>query len=296
MVTRPGPHPGVALSPIRAAHQESQLDLSWPIVLAVADEVDFNPWAPQSVPPQPTTATPRPERPRRRPWRVVYWVTLGLLCAAVVGLIVGSRVTSGGVRVSSSTMAPVAQPGSLVVYQRGAGGVVRGDVVIVHVAGGLLLRRVIGLPGDRVTCCDAAGRVDVDGKALVESYLAPGVAPSQAPFAVTLSPSQVWVMADNRGIAVDSRSWGPLPMSDIVGRAVGLYAAGRWTELHTPETFIADGLAPADHRTPVPLLLFGLTLVAIAAVIVQGTAGTITWAVRRRRRKRRRQAPPSASP
>jgi len=192
-------------------------------------------------------------------------------------------------------MTPTVQQGSLVVYQRGDAGIVRGDVAIVQVPGGLLVRRVIGLPGDRVTCCDAAGRVAVDGKALVESYLAPGVAPSQAPFAVTLGPGQMWVMADNRGIAADSRDWGPLPMSDIVGRAVGVYAAGRVTDLRTPETFVADGLAPADHRAPLPLALLGLTLIAIAAAIVQGAAGTITWAVRRRRRKRRQQAPPPAA-
>jgi signal peptidase I len=223
---------------------------------------------------------------------VVYWVTFGLWCAAVVGLVVVGRLTFAGARVPSSgisTMGPTIQSGRVLVYQHGASGIVHGDVVMVQAPGGLDVRRLIGLPGDRVTCCDSAGRVDVDGKALVESYLPSGVAPSLVTFAVTLGPGQVWVMADERDVAVDSRSWGPLPMSDIVGRVVAVTAPGALTELKTPETFIADGLAPADNRIDLPLLLLVLVGLAIAAVIVQGTARTIVWGVRRRRRKRRQR-------
>lgn len=67
------------------------------IVLAVTDEVDFSAWPPPPDPWGSTTAMQGPVAPRRRrPWRVVYWVTLGLLCAAVVGLIVGFFMTFGG--------------------------------------------------------------------------------------------------------------------------------------------------------------------------------------------------------
>ncbi len=231
-----------------------------------------------------------PVPPRRRPWRIVYWVTFGLLCAAVVGLIVGFFMTFRAARVPSSSMAPAIQAGDLVNYQRGASGIVRGDVVMLQVPGiGLVVKRVIGLTGDRVTCCDSAGRVAVDGKALAEDYLPPGVAPSQVTFAVTLGSGQVWVMGDNRTISLDSRSWGPLAMSDIAGRVIQVYRPGGRTLLRTPATFTADGLAPADHRIPLPFLLLGLALLAILAVIVQGTVGIIMWVVRRRRRKLRQQ-------
>jgi signal peptidase I len=229
--------------------------------------------------------------PRRRPWRITYWVTFGLLCVAVVGLAVGFLMTFRDARVLSSSMAPTIQPGDLVGYQRGATGIARGDVVLLQYPGvGLVVKRVIGLPGDRVTCCDSAGRVAVDGKALAEDYLPPGAAPSQAKFAVTLPPSRVWVLGDNRLDSLDSRIWGPLPMSDIVGRVITVSRPGSRTLLRTPATFTAGGLAPADHRIPLPFLLVGLALAAILAVIVQAAAG-ITVRVMRRRRRRLRQQP-----
>jgi signal peptidase I len=221
----------------------------------------------------------------------VYWVTFGLLCSAAVGLIADTFLTVGTARLpaSSSSMAPTVQPGDLVVYQHSTSGIVRGDVVLLQVPGvGLVVRRLIGLPGDRVTCCDSAGRVTVDGKALAEDYLPPGVVPSQVAFAVTMRPGQVWVLGDNRTVALDSRRWGPLAMSDIVGRVFEVSGSHGGTLLRTPAAFTADGLAPADHRFPFPLVLLVLALLAIVAVIVQGTWGIIAWVIRRRRRKRPR--------
>lgn len=255
----------------------------------MSDELDFSVWPPQPGPPEPTTvaeATERPERPRRRPWRVVYWVTFGLLCAAVAGLTVGFLLTFRVALVTSPGMFPTIPAGSTADYQRGAGGVVRGDVVVIHSPSGLLVRRVIGLPGDRVMCCNTDGWMEVDGKTLIEYYIPFDSPPSQWPFAVTLGAGQMWVMGDNRPAAIDSRTWGPLPMTDIVGRVIGVSGPGGRTFLKTPGTFTADGLAPADDRVPLPLVLFGAAAVALVAVIGQGTVGTIRWATRRRRRKR----------
>jgi signal peptidase I len=258
------------------------------MVLAVPDELDFSVWPPQPGPPEPTTVTEATERPKRprRPWRVVYWVTFGLLCAVVAGLAVGFFRTFGAVLVPSSEMSPTIPAGGSADYQRGAGGVVRGDVVVIKSPSGLLVRRVIGLPGDRVMCCNSDGWMEVDGKTLMEYYVPFNVSPSQVPFAVTLSGGQMWVMGDNRAAAIDSRTWGPLPMSDILGRVFGVSGPGGRTLLKTPETFIADGLAPADDRLPRPLVLLGAVVVFSVAVIGQGTVGTIRWAMRRRRRKR----------
>jgi signal peptidase I len=201
-----------------------------------------------------------------------------------VGLLVGFILTVGLARVSTNSMAPTVQQADRVIYQRGASGIVRGDVVMVQVPNvGLLVRRVIGLPGDRVTCCDSAGRVTVDGQALVEDYLGPGIAPSSNTFATTVSTGHVWVMGDDRSAAYDSRVWGPLPMSEIVGRVIEVAGSRGDTQLRTPTTFTTDGLAPADHRLPVPFVLLGLALFAVVAVIVQGTIGIIVWAVRRRK-------------
>jgi len=253
----------------------------------MSDELDFSVWPPQSDPPEPTTvteATEWPERPRRRPWRSVYWVTFGLLCAAVAGLTVGIVLTFGAVLVPSSGMAPTISAGRIADYQRGASGIVRGDVVVIRSPNGLLVRRVIGLPGDRVMCCDSDGWMEVDGKTLIE-YLPFNASPSQVPFTVTLGAGQMWVMGDNRPAAIDSRIWGPLPMTDILGRVIAVSRPGGWTVLTTPENFVADGLAPADHRVPLPFLLIGADAVALVAVIGQGTVGTIVWAMRRGRKR-----------
>ena len=223
----------------------------------------------------------------------------GLLCAAFVGLLVGFFVTFGAVRISSDTMAPALQTGNVVIYQRGTSGIVRGDILIVRVPGdngAVLPRRVIGLPGDHVTCCTSGGQVTLDGNALAEDYLEPGAPTgySRTTFDVTVPAGEVWVMGDNRGNAIDSRSWGPLPMSDIAGRAVLVTGNGKQTILRTPAVFTADGLAPADHRVPLPILLLGLAVIAAFAVVVDGVVGLIVWLARRSKRQRAQPAPPVA--
>jgi signal peptidase I len=227
----------------------------------------------------------------------VYWVTFGLLCAAVVALVVGFFVTFRAAQVPSSSMAPTIQPGNVVSYQPGASGIVRGDVVLVQLPniGGnvLFVKRVIGLPGDRVTCCDSAGRITINGTVITEDYLPPGAASSQVGFKVTVPQGRIWVMGDNRPDSADSRIWGPLAMSSIQGRAIMVSRPGGRTLLRTPATFTANGLAPADDRTPLPFVLLGFGLFGIVAVIVQGVAGIIMWSVRRRRA--RRQLPPQVA-
>ena len=62
------------------------------------------------------------------------------------------------------------------------------------------VKRVIGVPGDHVVCCNAQGQVTVNGVPLSEtSYIYPGAAPSQIRFNITVPPGRLWVMGDNRG-------------------------------------------------------------------------------------------------
>ena len=68
------------------------------------------------------------------------------------------------------------------------------------------IKRVIGVPGDHVACCNARGLVTVNGVALHESsYLFPGAQPSQIHFSMTVPPGRLWVMGDNRLVSDDSR-------------------------------------------------------------------------------------------
>jgi signal peptidase I len=86
------------------------------------------------------------------------------------------------------------------------------------------VKRVIGVPGDRVRCCAADGRLEVNGVAVDEPYVAPGSVPSTMTFDVTVPPDRFWVMGDNRGASADSRAHlgdpggGMVPGEDIIGK------------------------------------------------------------------------------
>ena len=86
------------------------------------------------------------------------------------------------------------------------------------------VKRVIGLPGDRVKCCAPDGRLEINGVAVDEPYLAPGAVPSTMTFDVTVPDDRFWVMGDNRGASSDSRAHlgepgsGMVPGEDIIGK------------------------------------------------------------------------------
>jgi signal peptidase I len=98
----------------------------------------------------------------------------------------------------------------------------RGDVVVLHDPSGgseLLIKRVIGLPGERVTIAD--GRVFIDGVELEEPYLDQETEGSGRSWMVP--PLQVFVMGDNRQASRDSRSFGTVGRDQIIGRALFRY-------------------------------------------------------------------------
>jgi signal peptidase I len=79
-----------------------------------------------------------------------------------------------------------------------------------------LIKRVIALPGESVEAHD--GRIHINGTMLDEPYLGPDVQTS--PFEVVTIPSDhYWVMGDNRPNSLDSRSFGAIPESLVIGRA-----------------------------------------------------------------------------
>jgi signal peptidase I len=113
------------------------------------------------------------------------------------------------------------------------------------------IKRVIGVPGDRVECCNAQGLVTVNGVPLHEqSYLYPGAAPSQLKFNIVVPPGRLWVMGDNRQISDDSRmrmsdpGGGTIPENKVIGRAfVIVWPPSHWRFLPIPSTFSQAGIS-----------------------------------------------------
>ncbi|MFJ5839624.1 signal peptidase I [Streptomyces shenzhenensis] len=108
-----------------------------------------------------------------------------------------------------------------------------------------LIKRVIGVGGDHVKCCDAQGRMTVNGVPLSETdYLYPGNAPSATPFDVTVPQGRLWVMGDHRDNSADSRAHqdtdygGTVAVDSVVGRAMIIgWPIGHWSSLTEPKTF-----------------------------------------------------------
>ncbi len=186
--------------------------------------------------------------------------------------------------------------------------------------GTIYVKRVIGLPGDRVVCCDTQGRITVNGVPLSESsYLFPGDVPSQIRFNIVVPAGRLWVMGDHRDISDDSRGHlgypggGTVPDSAVLGRVfVIIWPASRWRFLPIPATFEQPSLSKqavagaAGGKSDAMAGLVGARLEPAGPAVpwALGFAGAlpITWMQRQvrhrirsrigfRARRRRRETP-----
>lgn len=218
--------------------------------------------------------------------RVPLWAETILLL--VLALVVSAVVKTFFVQmffVPSGSMRPLFVDDDRILVQKisyWAGSVHRGDVVVfddpggrwlgpqgapalsplqkglsdigLYPAGGHLVKRVIGIGGDRVACCDGSGRMTVNGVALDErSYIMPGSAPSDRRFDITVPKGRLWVMGDNRSNSEDSRFHQDLPgrgtisQDEVVGKVWAIvWPFGRAHFLHEPATFEDPALAATD--------------------------------------------------
>lgn len=238
---------------------------------------------------EPAGASPSHEPRRSGPWAAIREAAIVIVAALVLSFLVKTFLAQA-FYIPSESMETTLEPGDRVVVslltpgpfdlergdvvvftdpggwlppevpvQRGA---VQGAVVTVlqfvgilpRDAGGHLIKRVIGLPGDKVECCDAQGRLTINGVSIDETpYLYPGNAPSEPPapkdgtFDITVPPGSMWVMGDHRAASRDSR-WnqgspggGSVPISAAIGKAdVTVWPLTRWSFLSGHHDVFAD--------------------------------------------------------
>lgn len=142
-----------------------------------------------------------------------------------------------------------------------------------------LIKRVIGMPGDHVVCCNEFGQITVNDVPLEEPYIQPngGTIPNEIAFDVTVPARSLWVMGDNRNNSKDSRfnqegpTGGFVPYDNVVGRAILItWPLDRWTWLDNYETVFVG----VDEAASAPLPPAGDDLTdESAAIAPQVTVG-----------------------
>ncbi|WP_217215113.1 signal peptidase I [Streptomyces sp. AC550_RSS872] len=134
----------------------------------------------------------------------------------------------------------------------------RGDVVVFDGTGYFgdadYIKRVVGVGGDHVVCCDKEGRIQVNGRSVDEStFLFPGDGPSTVRFDVVVPDGRLFVLGDHRSASSDSRDHlgspggGMVPVDDVIGRADWIvWPTAHWTRLHRPDAYARVPAAAAE--------------------------------------------------
>ena len=115
-----------------------------------------------------------------------------------------------------------------------------------------LVKRLIGMPGDRVVCAAQGAALEVNGVEIEEDYINQATSPCQVPFDITVPSNRVWVMGDNRHASADSAyhhamgDEGFIPVDNITGKAeIIFWPSSSWTTLNEGRDAFADVPDPA---------------------------------------------------
>ncbi len=181
------------------------------------------PAAPASQPP------PAPSRKKSRSLRgLIEWVVI--IAVALIGALVIRSVLFQAFFIPSASMDPTLKVHDRILVNKlsyDLHPVHRGDIVVFKRSPNMvdadlnvkdLVKRVVGLPGETIQSTPD-GHVEIDGRILKESYLPPGTNPGPPITKQVIPAGQYFVMGDNRDDSSDSRVWGPIKKSQIIGRA-----------------------------------------------------------------------------
>ncbi|MFD6312683.1 signal peptidase I [Streptomyces nigra] len=175
------------------------------------------------------------------------------LLLVLVGTLLLTMFAARPFEIPSGSMEPALRIGDRVLVNKLAyrfdAGPRRGDVVVFDGTGNFghadYIKRVVGVGGDHVVCCDKEGRIQVNGRPVDESaFLYPGDRPSSVRFDVVVPDGRLFVLGDHRSASSDSRDHlgspggGMIPVDAVIGRADAVvWPAGHWTRLHRPDAY-----------------------------------------------------------
>jgi len=207
----------------------------------------------------------------------VWQESILLIVTAMVMAVIVKTFFLQAFYIPSESMEPTMKPDDKILVQKVSywgGDVSRGDIVVfddpggwldaadsrqannllqrsletvgLFPTGGHLIKRVVGVGGDSVQCCDTAGKITVNGAALDEPYLLDETANRDQPFNITVPEGYLFVMGDNRNNSADSRAHlgdpggGFIAEESVVGKSwVRVWPLNRAGFLRGPDTFDA---------------------------------------------------------
>jgi signal peptidase I len=145
--------------------------------------------------------------------------TILILAAVFAGILLLAMFAMPVFRITGNTMNPTLDEGNIVLSIR-TGNLKEGDLAAIRYSDKILVRRVIGLPGDRIEM-DESGTVRVNGKVLAEDYVNnPAAGQTDLTYPFVVPEGQYFMMGDNRNVSIDSRNSaiGCIPEDMIAGK------------------------------------------------------------------------------
>lgn len=145
--------------------------------------------------------------------------TILILAAVFAGILLLAMFAMPVYRITGNTMNPTLDEGNIVLSIR-TGNLKEGDLAAIRYSDKILVRRVIGLPGDRIEM-DESGTVRVNGEVLAEDYVSnPEAGQTDLTYPFVVPEGQYFMMGDNRSVSIDSRNSaiGCIPEDMIAGK------------------------------------------------------------------------------